>query len=128
MRARLHNRLIGALLVPALIASGAAQGMLLMRCGSATRMSCCCPKEQTPPPSSTIKGEKMRCCEIAAIPAGPAQAAHDQAAPTIQPPMLVAVVGAQPSFELVVDPVRQIPRLDPPPARSLVLANCALLI
>jgi hypothetical protein len=128
MRARFHSRLIGALLVPTLVVSGAAQGMLLMRCGPATRMSCCCPKEQTPPPVSTVKPEKMQCCDTAAIPAAPAQVAHEKAAPTIHPPMLVAILGAAPALEVSFDRARHVPHLDPSPARSLVLTNCALLI
>jgi hypothetical protein len=128
MRARLHIRLIGAFLLPALIASGAAQGMLLMRCGPAVRMSCCCPKEQAPAPVSTIKGEKLQCCDTVAIPAGPAQAAHEQAVSAVQPPTLVAVAGVATRFELLVDRVGRVPQLDPPPGPPLVLANCSLLI
>jgi hypothetical protein len=127
MWARLHIRLIGAFLLPALVASGAAQGMLLMRCGPAASMSCCCPKEQAPAPGSTIKGDSGECCNTVAIPAEPAQAAREQAVSAVQPPTLVALVGLSTMVERI-DRVLNVPPLDPPPGPPLVLANCALLI
>ena len=128
MRARLHLRLIGALLVPALVASGAAQGMLLIRCGTTTRMSCCCPKEPPPPAGATVRAEKRQCCAVAAIPQGSKGAMRDQAVPAFDPPVLVAIAGQQAASGPFVDRAWPVPRLDPPLARSLALANCALLI
>ena len=127
MRARLHIRLIGAFLVPALVVSGAAQGMLLMRCGEDVRMSCCCPAEQ-PAPDATVQADSARCCDTVAIPAAPSQAAHEVTAPTMQPQVVAVAAAAAWAGQVLVDRVREAPRLDPPPGLSPVLANCALLI
>src|SRR4051812_21903136 len=118
MRARLHRMLIGALLVPALVASGAVQGMLLMRCGPAMRVSCCCPGQKAQAPVSSIEPEKPKCCDTVAIPAGPVQAGHEQATPTPQPTPLVAVLGRTTAIEILADRARNVRRLDPPPGRS----------
>jgi hypothetical protein len=126
MRSRLHSKLVAALLAPALVVSGAAQGMLL-RCGPEVRASCCCPGKPAPPPSPVVAPATPQCCTIS-VPAAPPQARHDPSAIGAPLPMLVAaaadVAPAHAVFVAVADP----PRLDPPPGLSPVLANCALLI
>ena len=128
MRSRLQGRLVAALLAPALIASAAAQGLLLMRCGPAGRMSCCCPKTEAPPPAPTIAAEAARCCSTLAIPGAPSQATHENAVTSAPLPMLVAVAHEAPGLDLAVSRRGRAPSLDPPPGPSPVLANCALLI
>jgi hypothetical protein len=128
MRSGLHGKVVAALLAPALIASGAAQGTLLMRCGPEARMSCCRPAGEAPPPSSTIAPGTPQCCAMSA-PGTPARATHDPASTTTAPaPMLIAVAAEVVRLDAASDPVRHAPRLDPPPGLSPLLANCALLI
>lgn len=127
MRSRLHSRFIAALLAPALIASGAAQGMLLMRCGQQVRTSCCCPKGEAPA-AAAVKSAALQCCDTLAVPAAPAQATNDRAAVSPSGPVLVASAGEVASPHPVSGPPPRVPRLHPPPGPSPVLANCALLI
>lgn len=127
MRTRLQSRFIAALLAPALIASGAAQGMLLMRCGQQVRTSCCCPKGDAPP-AAAVKSAALQCCDTLAVPAAPAQATNDRAAVSPSGPVLVATAGEVASLHPVAGPALHVPRLDPPPGLSPILANCALLI
>jgi hypothetical protein len=127
MRASLPTRLVSALVVPALVASGAAQGMLLMRCGRVeARSSCCCPKSEVPAPSTTIAAGERQCCDAVAVP-GLESATHERFVASPTAPALAAVAPAS-ARELFVESPQRIPRLDPPPGPSPVLANCALLI
>ena len=127
MRVRLHTNLIAILLAPALLASGAAQGLWFMRCGETVRMSCCCPKEATPASSATLAKDVSQCCETVAVPAAPVQNTERSVA-AVSAPTLVAAIGPAQSALPAVERIRQVPSLDPPPGPSLLLANCALLI
>ena len=126
MRVRLHTNLIAILLAPALLASGAAQGLLSMRCET-VRMSCCCPKAAPPASSATLAPDLSRCCEVTAVPAAPAQNTERSVA-AVSAPTLVAAIGPAQGALPAVERIRPVPSLDPPPGPSLLLANCALLI
>ena len=127
MRARFHSKLIAALLAPALLASGATQGLLLMRCGPTVSMSCCCPGQAPPPASTTVANDAGQSCAKIAVPSVPAPSAK-RVDPIGSEPILVAVLGSFMSTRLAVEHVGLIPRLDLRPGRSLVLANCSFLI
>lgn len=130
MRGSLHSKLIAALVASALLASGAAQGLLFSRCGSTLRMSCCCPKEAPPAPSSTLtQSARQSCGKKIDAPSAPAQNV-ERVVPIVSAPILVAALGTFTGVGpvVVVEHLQQVPRLDPPPGLSPVLANCALLI
>ena len=128
MAGRLQSRIVAALVAPALVASGAAQGLLLMRCGQEVRVaaSCCCKHEQ--PASPTVAPAPARCCASVAVPASQAQVAADRAITSAPAPVLVALA-VEPVFAAsALAPRGSPPRVEPPPSRSPVLSNCALLI
>jgi hypothetical protein len=125
MRARFHNKLIAALLAPAFLTAGAAQGLPFMRCGSLVRMSCCCP-ENAAPASAFSLGVPRRCDKLV-VPAAPSQNV-ERATPTVPAPVLFAVLGSSASRESASERLRRAQRPDRPPGPSPVLANCALLI
>lgn len=126
MRARLHSKFIAALLAPALIASGAQA--TLLRCGPEVRKSCCCPAGEAPPPARTMAPATPQCCTMSA-PSTPARPTHDPASIASAPsPMLVTAAAEVTAPHVLFDLVRHVPRLEPPPGLSPVLANCALLI
>ncbi len=124
MRSRFASQIVAALLVPALLASGAAQA-LVVRCDAAV-MSCCAKKTETS--GSAVTGQRHECCPEASAPTQE-QAAQKTAVPPAPVPVLVAIVGPAVS---VTPPVVQeradVPSVDPPPGPKLVLANCSLLI
>ena len=126
MRAHLNSKLIAALLAPALLASGAAQGLLFMRCGSAVRMSCCCPKEAPAAGSSSVTPGAWQSCGKLAVPSVPAQNV-ERVPPILSAPILFAL-GPSNGVLPLVEPVRQVPRLDPSPGPSPLQTGCALLI
>ncbi|HEY6911080.1 MAG TPA: hypothetical protein VI356_17005 [Myxococcales bacterium] len=126
MGSRLHSRVVVALLAPALVLSGAAQGVLLP-CAPDIRTSCCCPGKQAPPPSPMVAPATPQCCAVSA-PAAPPQARHDPSAISAPLPMLVAVAREVSPAHALFAVLPDAPRLDPPPGLSPVLANCALLI
>jgi len=130
MRGRLYARLIAVLLAPAVFASGAAQAQMLVRCGFEVRASCCCPKDVPvdPGPTMAAAAAAALCCDELAAPNAPASAVQDRAAPSAPAPVLVAIPGASVTVAPPVVRDLHVPRLDPPPGPSLVLANCALLI
>jgi len=72
MRLRLHRKLVAAF-VAALIASGGAQAMLLMRCGPAVSASGCCPGHQQQGRAATVVAQQRQCCEIRSLPSAPAR-------------------------------------------------------
>jgi hypothetical protein len=124
MRSLLASRLVAALLVPALLASGAAQA-LAARCDGAV-MSCCAKKSEAA--ARTVTGEAHRCCPVAAAPAGNEEA-RKTAVPPAPLPVLVAVIG--PAVRVAPPAVQDrpdAPALDPPPGPDLVLSHCSLLI
>ena len=124
MRSRFASRVLASLLVPALLASGAAQA-LAMRCDAAV-MSCCAKKSATP--ASAVTGPTHKCCPEASAPAGQ-EAAQKTAVPPPLAPVLVAVVGPVVRIAPRVAQERaDVPALDPPEGPPLVLANCSLLI
>ncbi len=127
MRAGLHSKLIAALLAPALLASGATQGLLFMRCGSTVRVSCCCPKKAPAPAFGALTHGTGQACERIAVPSAPAQEV-ERVAPIGSAPILIAVRGPPTSARLVVGQVGQVPRLDLWSGWSVVLANCSFLI
>ena len=127
MRARLHSKLIAALLAPLLLASGASQAMLLVRCGSTLRLSCCCPKQAPLAPSAALTGGMAQPCDRVAVPAAPAQE-EGRLTPIGSAPVLLARLAPTNSAGGAAERLPPIPRLDPPPGPSPVLANCALLI
>src|SRR5258708_5351108 len=94
MALRSHSKLLAALLLPAVLAMGAAQGLLFMRCGESVRMSCCCPHEDAPPPAAALTQAPKQCCDKLAVPNLPAQA-HELATSPAPAPVLVAVLGAE---------------------------------
>jgi len=129
MRVLASPRLVAALLAPVVLVSGAAQGLMLMRCGSSVTVSasCCCEKEDAPPAASTVREGKPGCCDRLALPTAPPQLEQRLAAPLASP--IVAVV-TLPSAG-VLDALHRelpVPRLDPPAAPSPLLTTCALLI
>ncbi len=124
---RSHNKLFAALLLPAMLAMSAAQGLLFMRCGESVRMSCCCPPEDATPPAATWTQAPKQCCDKLAVPNVPAQA-HELAASFSPAPVLVAVLGAEQPALQQPQRVRDAPRLGLPPPESIVLTHCALLI
>lgn len=127
MRLRLHSKLIAALLAPVLIASGAAQGMMLVRCGPAVRISCCCLTGEVPS-SPTIASAKAQCCDTLAIPSVPTTVATDRVVTTPPLPILVAALEEGTTLVHILERLRHVPRLVPSLGRSPILANCALLI
>jgi hypothetical protein len=126
MARRPAHRLLGLLLVPALLASTAAQGLLLFRCGpGAVRMSCCCPEKHAPPPAAELKAE---CCDKVAVPAADPRESPRQAPSAPEPQ--IALAPALPSAESVdLQPARGFApgALEPPPRPSPVLTNCSWL-
>jgi hypothetical protein len=100
---------------------------MLPRCGPTMRASCCCPGKEAPPPSPAMAPGASQCCAMSA-PAAPAQATHDPSAISAPLPMLVAIESDVTRFHALFAPLADVPRLDPPPGLSPVLANCALLI
>lgn len=125
MRARLHSKLIAAMLAPVLLASSAAP-VSLVRCGPVLRMSCCCPAEAPGQTSSALTESPRQPCSILAVRSIPAQ--DLRAAPTVSTPKLVAVGGPFASvWQPLVEPAR-VRRVELPPGTSVVLANCSLLI
>lgn len=127
MRKRLHAKLVAALVAPALVVSGAAQGMLLMRCGPEARMSCCCAKADAHAPSVTNPLIRQ-CCDTISIPSSPAQPANEGAISTVAAPMVSAIVGPVVRLAPVLTRARHLVRVRPLPGVSAVLANLALLI
>ena len=127
MRARPLTKLIAILLAPAMLVMGAAQGLLLVRCGSTVRMSCCCPKD-SPTSDAPSMAPSEECCARLSIPNVPAQTTNSVAS-AVPAPALIAAVAPMVSVDLVVERIRpRTPHLDPPPIPSRVLANCAFLI
>src|SRR5919108_2794543 len=121
MRARLYRTVVAALLSPALLVSAGAQGLSLMLCGSAVRVSCCCPAEAPNPSPTTIGKAASECCDKLAVPTVPAQT-HDSVPVIASPPsMVVATAGL--GLTPATSPVLHAPHLDPPPTPSLVLVN-----
>lgn len=129
MRAFASPRLVAALLAPVVLVSGAAQGLMLMRCGSSVRVSasCCCEKERAPAPASELKPGAQGCCDRVAVPAAPPQLEQRSPAP-LPGPTLAAL--QLPAASIVGSLYRElpVPRLDPPAAPSPLLATCSLLI
>ena len=124
MRSRFASQIVASLLVPALLASGAAQA-LVVRCDAAA-MSCCAKKAETS--RSTVTGEAHKCCAEASAPSQQ-EAAQKTAVPPAPAPVLVAVVGPAVRIDPRPGQTRvDVPALDPPPDLNLVLANCSLLI
>lgn len=130
MTSALHQKLIAALLAPALLLAGGAQGFFFMRCGEQARMSmsCCCPAAKTPAPETTLTQAKGLCCDTLAVPSAPVQV-HEVAASAAPVPVLFAVATApHPAMVSAPRAVREAPSVDPPQSASIVLSNCALLI
>jgi len=127
MQAGIHSKLIAALLAPVLLASGATQGLLFMRCGSTVRMSCCCPKEAPAPAFGALTHGTGEACGTIAIPSVPAQNV-ERLVPLDSPPILVAARNPFPSVWLVDEQVGRAPDNDSRPGWSRVLANCSFLI
>ena len=127
MPSALHSKIVAALLAPALLVAGGAQGLFFMRCGEQVGMSCCCPGEKAPPPASTLTPAKGLCCDTLAVPSAPAQV-HEVAVSAVPAPVLVAVAVAPHPAVIGPRAARDAPSLDPPQPASIVLSNCALLI
>ena len=127
MTARLRSKLIAALLAPALLVSGAAQGLLFMRCGESVRMSCCCASEAPPEPSAAIDQAAPLCCSQLAVPTVPARS-DNTGAPVGAAPTLLALLTPATTIGPTVERGRVVPLLDPAPGPSLVLVHCAFLI
>jgi hypothetical protein len=129
MRHRLDGKLIAGLLAPAVLFSATAQGMLLMRCGEAVRVSCCCPKGEAHASATMAAASTASCCDTLSVPRAPAKPTPDRVATNAAPPALLLAAVLRP-LPVVADVrgVLHVPRLDPPQGPSLVLANCALLI
>jgi len=127
MRARLQKRLVAALMAPALIASAAAQGMLLMRCGTAAAFSCCCPGD-TDATSVSVATETHPCCDRLAIPRAPAQRTPDRAVSSAPEPVLLQAVATVPIPTPPFATKARVFRTGDPPGFPVVLAHCTLLI
>jgi hypothetical protein len=128
MQVRRHNRVLGALLVAALLGSSAAHGWLLVRCGMTLRTSCCCHKDAPPASSSALTQDLRQCCDSFAVPAPLAQKV-EAGGPDSLAPMLVVAPGHCSGIALSsLEGPRPAAPVDPPPGPSLVLANCSLLI
>lgn len=129
MRIRLPTKVIAALLAPVVLVAGAAQGLMLMRCGSsvAVAASCCCHETQAPVPASEVVQSAGACCDYLAVPATQPQIEHRSGTP-VPAPIAVAVV--QEALPLIgaLQRTLAVPRLDPPSAPSPLLATCTLLI
>ena len=124
MRWRFASQMVAALLVPALLASGAAQA-LVVRCDAAV-MSCCAKKTETS--GSAVTGQRHKCCPEASAPTQQ-EAAQKTAVPPAPAPVLVAIAGPVVSITpRAVQERADVPALDPPEGPPLVLANCSLLI
>ncbi|HUJ26354.1 MAG TPA: hypothetical protein VLW85_10065 [Myxococcales bacterium] len=125
MRFGFRTRLVALALAPAVFASVATQGLLLLRCGESMRMSCCCPKDD-PPAAPRLSPDASRCCAEVQLPASQV-ATHSEPAALHAPVMVAAVaVAALPPKSLDVRPPARAPH--PPGGPPIVLAHCSLLI
>lgn len=120
------TRLLGLALVGALLASGAAQGLLLYRChAGSVRLSRCCP-EKSPPAAATLEAE---CCRTLVLP--PADASQGPREPAKAPEATTAVALPSPiaapasPFCAVAGPP---PLRRPPPRPPPVTNTCSRLI
>lgn len=122
------SKVIAALLAPVVLVASAAQGLMLMRCGSSVEVaaSCCCHKDKAPAPGNEVVPDAGLCCDRMAVPTAHPQIEQRPGTP-VPAPTVVAVVEEPLPFG-ALQRTLPVARLDPPPVPSPLLVTCTLLI